>query len=186
MSGSIPSLRRRPARVIPSVLVCLVILIPVGFLVWAIIIRFTTSSWPGPIATGAPILLQTPVSHPTVIAAAIITGILGLILILCAVLPGHYRHSVLRVDENLYTGSQETVLTHRGLANILRTRTSRLDGVDTVTATVTDRLVELSVHTPLHAIIEVDDRVRTVAQDTVNTIPFLQAPAVMTHTERSR
>jgi len=186
VSGSIPLLRRRPARVIPAVLVCVAILIPVGYLVWAIIIRFSTGSWPGPIATGAPVVLQTPVSDPAVIAAAIISGILGVILILCAVLPGRYRHSALRVDESLYGGEQETVLTHRGLANILRTRTGRLDGVEHVTATVTDRRAELSVHTPLHATGEVTDRVRIVAQDTVNTIPFLQAPAVRTRTGRSR
>lgn len=186
MSPSVPALRRRPARAIPSVLVCLAILLPVGYLLWAIVVRFSEGAWPGPVATGAPAVLETPLAHPNVLAAAIVAAVLGLVLILCAVLPGRYRHSALRVDETLYPGHQETVLTHRGLANILRTRTRRLDGVQNVTAEVTDRRAQLTVDTPLHATDEVTDRVRAAAADTVEGIPFVQPPAVTTRTGRSR
>lgn len=186
MSASIPKLRRHPSRAIPSVLVCLAILIPVGYLVWAIVVRLSAGSWPNPIATGAPAALETPLSHPAVLAAAIIAAVVGLVLILCAVIPGRYRHRVLRVDEDLYPGDQETVLTHRGLANILRTRTGRLDGVQNVTAEVTDRRAELTVHTPLRSTDEVTDRVRAAAGDAVGRIPFVQPPAVTARTGRSR
>lgn len=151
MKPRTPTLRRRPARTIPSVLVCLAILIPAGCLLWAIVL-----------------------------------AMLGSVLILCAVTPGSHRHSVLRVSEELHSGSQETVLTHTGTANIVRARTGRLDGVEAVTTEVTDRRAQLTVHTPMHETGEVTDRVRAVAQDTLTRIPFTRPPAVSVRPGRSR
>lgn len=181
-----PTLRRRPARMIPSVLVCLAILIPAGCLLWAIVVRFIEGTWPEPIASGAPAVLATPLSDPGVIAAAVVLALLGAVLILCAVIPGSHRHSRLDVAGELRTGSQETVLTHTGTAHILRARTGRLDGVEAVTAGVTGRRAQLTVHTPLHETREVTDRVRAVAEDTLAGIPFTRPPAVSVRPGRSR
>lgn len=186
MSPRPVTLRRRPARALPSALVCLAVLLVVGYLIWAMVVRLADGQWPEPIATAVPAILETPLSHPGVLTAAIIATVLGVILLLCAILPGRYRHSVLRLDESLYPGSQETVLTHRGLANIVRTRTSRLDGVGSVSSKVTGRRVELAVRTPLHETGEVTERVRAKAEDTIGRIPFVQPPTVTTRTGRSR
>lgn len=186
MSPRTPALRRRPARVIPSILVCLAILLPVGYLVWASVIRFSQGTWPGPVATGAPAVLETPLSHPGVLIASIIAVVVGIVLILCALIPGGYRSNRLHIDEDLYSGPQESVLTHHGLANIVRTRTSRLDGVETVSAEVTDRRAALNVRTPLHEAGEVTERVRAVAEDAVGRIPFHRPPSVTARSTRSR
>lgn len=178
MSPRTPSLRRRPARIVPSVLMSLAILLPAGYLLWAIVLRFAQGSWPDPVATGAPAVLEAPLSHPGVLTAAILATVLGLVLMLCALVPGKHRTSVLQVDENLYQGSEETVITHRGVANLLQARTSRVDGVDRVGAEVTDRRIRLHVDTPLHETGEVTRRVQEVATRTVERVPFRGAPAV--------
>ena len=88
---SFPPLRRRPARVVPSVLVGLLGLTAAGLLAWAAVLRFTQGSWPEPVATGAPAVLETPVTDPRVLAAGIVLTVLGLVLLLCGLVPGRYR-----------------------------------------------------------------------------------------------
>lgn len=178
MSAHTPSLRRRPARVIPAVLVCLVVLIAAGYLVWAIIVRLAQGAWPAPLATGVPELLATRLSHPGVLTAAIIAAVVGLVLILCAVVPGRYRSRSLHISEDLHAGAQQTVLTHRGLGNILRARTNRLDGVGAITTKITDRRATLIARTPLRETGEVTEKVRVTAEDTIRRIPFAQPPTM--------
>lgn len=186
MSARIPVLRRRPARVIPSILVSVAILILVGVLVWAFAAYLSDGAWPEPVAAGAAMVMETPLAHPAVLTAGIVLGLLGLVLLLCAVIPGRYRSSPLHIDEHLYPGSQESVLTHHGLANIVRTRTAHLDGVDAVRAEVTERRVDLNVRTPLRQTSQITGRVQDAAQSIIGDIPFHLPPTVRVRAGRSR
>ena len=182
---SFPPLRRRPARVVPSVLVGLLALGAAGYLAWAAVLRFGRGSWPEPVASAVPAVLETPVTDPGVLAAGIVLGVLGLVLLLCALVPGRHRSARLRVPGHLYGGSEETVLTHRGLGRLLEARTGRVDGVGRVRATVRDRRVRLHVDTPLRSTAGLHDRVRTVAEDAFVRLPLTTTPTVsVTVTEK--
>lgn len=182
---SFPPLRRRPARVVPAVLVSLLALGTAGFLAWAAVLRFSRGSWPEPVASGAPAVLETPVTDPGVLAAGIVLGALGLVLLLCALVPGRHRSARLHVPAHLYNGSEETVLTHRGLGRLLETRTGRVDGVGRVRATVSDRRVRLHVDTPLRSTGGLRRRVRTVAEDAFVRLPLTTTPKLsVTVTEK--
>lgn len=186
MSSRTPALRRRPARVIPSVLVCLAILAPAGYLVWAIVVRLGQGRWPALIADGAPAVLGAPLSDPAVLTVAVVSIVVGIVLVLCAVVPGRHRVSALQVPTDVYDGENETVLTHRGLAHIVSARTSRLDGVDSANAAATDRRVRLTVDSPLTDTSEVADQARTAAESAVQSIPFTRTPAVTVRPGRNR
>lgn len=175
---SFPPLRRRPARVVPSVLVGLLGLTAAGLLVWAAVLRLTQGSWPEPVATGAPAVLETPVTDPGVLAAGIVLTVLGLVLLLCGLVPGRYRAARVQVPRRLYGGSEETVLTHRGLGRLLEARTARVDGVGRVRAEVGDRRVRLHVDTPLRDTGALAPRVQTVAEDAFVRLPLATAPQV--------
>lgn len=175
---SFPPLRRRPARVVPSVLVGLLGLAGAGLLAWAAVLRLTQGSWPEPVATGVPAALETPVTDPGVLAAGIALAVLGLVLLLCGLVPGRYHAARVRVPERLYGGSEETVLTHRGLGRLLEARTGRVDGVGRVRADVNDRRVRLHVDTPLRETGALAPRLQTVAEDTFVRLPLATAPRV--------
>lgn len=185
MTSSARPLRRRPARVIPSALVSVVALAAGAFLAWALVVRLSEGSWPAPFDTGLATLLQTPLENPAVGATAVVLSVLGIVLILCAVTPGRYRHYVVDVPADVYGGSHETVLTQRGLGNILRTRIARLDGVESANVLASGRRVSLTVRTPLHETSEITARVRGAAERTLAELPLVDPPALSVRVERT-
>lgn len=185
MSSHIPRLRRHPARVIPSVLASLAIMVITGLVIWAVAAYVIEGQWPEPLASAATPILDGPLSQPAILWTAIALLLIGLVLVLCAIIPGHFRHRELNVAPNLYDGPQETVLSQHGLENFVRARTQRLSGVDSIGADATNRKLQLTVNTPLRETKHVTDRVGTVTDDALDRLPLTRRPAVRIRTGRS-
>lgn len=177
-TSTFPPLRRRPARVLPSVVVTVVALAVVVVVAWAGIERATQGQWPAWTGNSAALAADTPITDPAVLTAGILLGVLGLVLLMCSIIPGGHSRSQLRVDDSLYTGVQDTVLTHHGLAQALEAPVSRVDGVRSVTAQVKARKANVHVETPLRDNAQVKADAREVAEAALQQLPLVKHPAV--------
>lgn len=151
--GHSRSLRRRPSRSIPASVVSLVILgVSVG-LAWVAIARMMNGTWPTFLEPLRTWLGSARWDDGAVWAVGILMAVAGIVLLLCALIPGAY--SVLRVDAPSSRGAigsggtQEIVIARRAVANLARSESEAIDGVEKATASAGDTRVHVSVTTPL-------------------------------------
>ncbi|MDO4253610.1 MAG: DUF6286 domain-containing protein [Kocuria sp.] len=177
-TGTFPALRRRPARVLPSMLVALLGIALVAVVATAAIQRMTQGQWPQWVSDSASTVSNTPSTDPLTLTTGIVIAVIGLVILACALLPGAFNRAQLRVDDSLYSGEQDTVLTNRGLVHIVEASVNRVDGVRSVRADVSTRKVRLNVETPLRD----SDRIRSEAAETAHAtlrkLPLVKQPAV--------
>lgn len=145
------SLRRRPSRTVPAVIVAVLLTAAGVALVWATVIRLTNGRWPGWVgATHEWVAAQTWGSA-TVITISIAVAVLGLMLLVTALTPGHANAYLLApadTSDDRATGSRELVMTRRAVAKLATAHAQLVDGVDAVSADVGARTVNLAVRTP--------------------------------------
>ena len=148
------SLRRRPARTIPSTIVCLVLVALAVGLAWAAITRLSGGQWPSALSDLAERLAGVRADSNESWAAAIITVIVGLALLLCAWIPGRANASELEpppAPSEAVVGTTSAVITNRGLANLVAGSAEQVDGVTSVRTSATSSRVDVRVTTPLRS-----------------------------------
>ena len=149
-------LRHRPSRAIPALIVGLLLLATGAALVWLSITRLVNGSWPTVLQGPRDWLAGLAWNDPAVWQIGAAALVAGVILLLCAIIPGGY--SALTIDESA-TGvgaeappvqEQETVMTRRAVAHLAKARCVQIDGVGSASATATTRRVHVNVTTFLH------------------------------------
>lgn len=146
------ALRRRPARVVPAVVVSVVVLAAAGAVLWAAVARLSEGSWWPGLEEGTRTAGGLAWSAPVAVTAAGIVALAGLVLILCAVLPGGFNGARLRTpqpDDDVVRGRLEAIVTTGGLATLASSAASRVDGVSGVSSSATARTVLVALTTPL-------------------------------------
>jgi hypothetical protein len=121
------------------------------------------------------------------VAISLAAVAVGLILLFCAWKPGQPNAIVLHVDgSGDMAGSTEFVMTRRSVARLVAGRADLVDGVDSVSATVTSRRIILSVKSQSEQRSQladmVTDRVREAFQG-VGLQPMLKIITTV-HTQR--
>jgi len=144
------ALRRHPSRTIPAVIVAVLLTAAGVALVWASVVRLSSDRWPSWVgATHAWVAGQTWGSV-TVLAISILVALVGVVLLVAALSPG--QPNAYSIDppepDQARTQSREFVMTRRSVAKLATAQAHLVDGVDSVSATVSGRAVNLHVKTP--------------------------------------
>ncbi|RZU63260.1 DUF6286 domain-containing protein [Zhihengliuella halotolerans] len=137
------SLSRRPARVTPATIVALVIAAAGAGLVTLAVLRLSNGTWPGAATAIAEFGAQAW-GAPLVAAGGAAAAVIGLVLLLCAVLPGRPSSRPARSAESV-----EAVVTRRGIERMVEHRVGGIDGVSTCRARVRGHKVSVVARTPL-------------------------------------
>jgi uncharacterized protein YjeT (DUF2065 family) len=152
-----PRLRHRPSRAVPALIAGILLLAAGVALVWLTITRLVNDTWPAPLQGPRDWLAALAWNDPAVRQIGIAAIVAGVMLLLCAMIPGGFN--ALTIDDSGTTGAgdeagpvqeQETVMPRHAVARLAKARCLQIDGVDTAAATATTRRVRLSVTTYLH------------------------------------
>ena len=169
------TIRRRPTRSIPAIIVALVLLAVAIGAVWAGITALTGGSTG--VIESATVAAGTPWSAQAAFIPSIAVAIIGLVLILTALVPGH--HDAHLVD---HPGTAEAALTRRGLRTYLDDQASDVDGVDSARTTVKGRKTDVRVGTYALDHRAVGSDVRRTLQGRTDALNLKHAPRVRVHT----
>ena len=175
------TIRQRPARIIPAVVVSLIILLLGVALGWAGITKLTTGQWwpqlEEAVASAASAAWASPWGWGCAIAAALI----GLILLIIAWIPGEYTRARVHAAKPSQEGvarSNAAVITHKGLATLASAAAAQVDGVSSVSSSATGNSVLVRVNTPLRETRGLVSEVTTAVQDRLKTVGLIHTPKV--------
>ncbi|MFT0848736.1 DUF6286 domain-containing protein [Actinomycetaceae bacterium L2_0104] len=175
------NLRRRPTRTIPSLLACIVILLLAGGLMWAAVTRLSSGQWPEAVTSASESVASTAANSTESWIAASIVLFLGLLLLLCAWIPGQPNAAPLRVEaasSDLVNGQTEAVMTNRGLANLASSAAEQVDGVTSIKTTANASRVNVRVVTPLHSTGSLTQSVKDAVTKRLESAELARRPAV--------
>ena len=168
MSGRIHppvSMRRRPSRSGPAVVTALLLLALGVALVWAAVVRLAEGMWPVFFAEPLVWLSSTSWDSPQGWTAAVVLLLIGLILLLCGIIPGEFGALPLRAKPvNMpglpgagesggvpsVRGGETVVMSRRAVARLAASTCNHIDGVSSASASASGRRVHLEVTTALH------------------------------------
>lgn len=174
-----PTLRPRPHRSIPAILVALVLLVVAVLTVWTSVQRLAVGTWPSWWSALAPVQ-GASWGTPTVIAVAAGACLIGLVLLLAAILPGAPSAVPLSGSDDRH----ELVVTRSGLARLVTGSASRVSGLDGVSTSVGGRQVSVRVTTPSAQTADVQQRVADDVRSRIADLGLRPEPRV-TVTARS-
>ena len=156
--SSARSLVRRPPRAIPVVILCVLLLAAGGLGAWLLGTYVVDGNWPRPAADTVSTIGDTSFDSTAMRIGAGLLALLGLVLLLCAIIPG--LPSRMRILEDDVPG--ETAISRRDLARRVEQRVGQVDGVHSVRASVGKRRVDVTVTT----LVDDVDAVRTTSTAT--------------------
>ena len=150
------SLRHRPSRAVPSIIAGLLLVATGVALVWLTITRLVNGTWPGLLQGPRDWLAVLVWSDPAVRQIGIAAVVAGVVLLLCAIIPGDFN--ALTIDDSASgpggeappVKERETVMPRRAVAHLAKARCLQVDGVGSAAATASTRSVHLTVETSLH------------------------------------
>ncbi|MCQ1948675.1 MULTISPECIES: DUF6286 domain-containing protein [Arthrobacter] len=168
MSAKIPppvSMRRRPSRSVPATISAIVMLALGVGLVWAAVARLIQGSWPAFVTEPVRWLSETGWDSTRGWTGAVVLLLIGVILLLCGMLPGDFSALPLRAKPvNMpglpgagesggvpsVRGGETVVMSRRAVARLAASTCDHIDGVASASATASSRKVHLDVTTALH------------------------------------
>lgn len=158
-------LRHRPSRTVPALIVGILLLALGVALVWLSIARLANGSWPTVLHGPRDWLTNLRWDSPGVWGIGVAGIVVGLILLLCALVPGGYSALPIHrpgqrpgaddsgdaasAQEQEPVRERETVMSRRAVARLAKAQCEQIDGVGSAAATATTKHVHLSVRTPL-------------------------------------
>ena len=183
-------LRHRPSRAAPALIVGIMLLAAGVALVWLSITRLINGSWPALLQGLRDWLAALAWNDPAVWELGTAAVVAGVILLLCAIIPGGF--SALTIDDSGGAGvgappvrEQETVMTRRGVAHLAKARCLQIDGVGSASVTATTRRVHVRVTTSLHEPGDLRTRITDAVRARLEETGLSPVPQV-TATVRSR
>lgn len=188
--GRSTRLRRRPSRTVPALIVGILLLAAGVALVWLTIARFIEGTWPALLQGPREWLSAQTWNSPVVWEVGVAATLIGLVLLLCALIPGGFTALTIRNDAEVDAAQgqaqvqdQETVITRRGVAHLAKALCGQIDGVSSATATATDKRVHLNVKTTLRDTGDLRTRVTDGVRDRLNDIGLDPLPRIITTVE---
>lgn len=153
--GRSTPLRRRPSRTIPALVAATVLLAAAAALVWVTTARLVTGAWAPFLRDSRDWLAGLAWNDPGIYALGAGVALIGVIALLCAVIPGQFTAQALRnpgsdhAEGESRPGGSETVMTRRGVARLAKAAGEQIDGVASASATATTHRVHVKVTTSL-------------------------------------
>lgn len=182
--GQSTQLRRRPSRTVPASIVGILLLAAGVALVWLAVARLIDGTWSTLLQGPRDWLTRLAWNAPDVWGVGIAAGVVGLILLMCALIPGKFSALTVRnasgdgADEERPTPERETVMTRRAVAHLAKAQCVQIDGVSSASTTATNKRVHLSVKTSLRDTGDLRTRVTDGVRDRLNAIGLDPVPRV--------
>lgn len=176
------SLRRRPSRTFPATVVAILVTAAGVAGVWAVVQRLATDRWPGWVG-GTHLWGATQTwGSAVVIVLSIVVSLLGLLLLVTALRPGMPNAYEIKpdVDDEGRSDSTEFVMTRRAVAKLATAHADLVDGVDSVSASVTARRVSLNVKTSSAQADDIDKLVTARVSEALAAVRLSPQPSVTT------
>ncbi len=178
------SLRRRPSRTVPAAIVAVLVTAAGVAGVWAAVQKLSTGKWPGWVG-GTHLWGATQTwGSVIVVVISIVVALVGLLLLITALRPG--MPTAYEIDpggakeSRTETDSTEFVMTRRAVAKLATAHADLVAGVDSVSAAVTSRRVNLSVTTSSAQTDEIDKLVTAKVTDALTAVGLSPQPRVTT------
>ncbi|MET3810415.1 DUF6286 domain-containing protein [Arthrobacter sp. UYEF3] len=189
-NGRSTPLRRRPSRTVPALIVGILLLAAGVALVWLTIARLIDGTWPALLQGPREWLTALTWNSPAAWEVGVAATVIGLVLLLCALIPGEFTALTIRNDAERDAAhgpadveEQETVMTRRGVAHLAKACCDQIDGVSTATATATSKRVHLKVKTTLRDTGDLRTRVTDGVLDRLNEIGLDPLPRITANVE---
>ncbi|WP_375423019.1 DUF6286 domain-containing protein [uncultured Friedmanniella sp.] len=176
------SLRRRSSRAVPATVVA-VVLLAVGVLAALIgFARLVDGSWPSAPTTAARAVAGLTWVSSAVVATGAVLALVGLVLLLAGLTPGRFRTARMQAGTAGADGAGATdlVISTRALARLAAARADRVDGVDRVSASASDRRVRLDVITTSEQVEQIRSQVSRGVAETLAATGVHPVPRVTT------
>ncbi|WP_146360134.1 DUF6286 domain-containing protein [Arthrobacter yangruifuii] len=168
MSTDIPppvSMRRRPSRSVPATITAILLLALGVALVWGGVVRLAQGGWPVFVTEPVRVLGETGWDSAWGWTGAVVLLLIGVILLLCGMIPGDFSALPLRAKPGKLTGTsgsaeagdlsavrggENVVMSRRAVARLAASTCDHIDGVASASASASSRKVHLDVTTALH------------------------------------
>lgn len=181
-------LRARPARVVPSVIVAVVLLLIAVALGWAGIAAIAQAgSADASLETVLPGIAGAESlqwSTPAVIAAGIVLGLIGLVLVILAISPGARRILGLQAPAAEHVERLEVAMPTSALSDLAASAADSVDGVARVRASSNTRSSIVTFTTPVRDTAEIRGEVADSVTRRLSSIDFVRQPSVRVHAVR--
>lgn len=180
------SLRRRPSRTVPAVIVAVALIVAGVAGVWASVQRLSSDAWPGWVGQVHLWAATQAWGSVIVIAISIALAVLGLLLIATALRPGMANaYTIDCLDADDAARSTEFVMTRRAVARLATAQADLVDGVDSVSAAVSAHRVRVSVTTASAQTGDIGAMVTQQVQDAITAVGLSPQPTVTTSVRTS-
>lgn len=190
-------LRRRPSRTIPALITGFLLLASSVFLAWLAIARLVDGTWPMILQEPRNWLTALSWESPAMWGIAVATIAAGLVLLLCALIPGAFSVLMIRnaartdtadtndsespsAPQDLVPGTyeREIVMTRRAVAHVARAQCLQVDGVTTASTLADNKRVHLKVRTSLRETQGLRTRVIDTVRQRLTTIGLDPMPRI--------
>ena len=152
-------LRRRPSRTVPATIVA-VVLLALGVLTTiAAVSRLVTGRWDALVTRPAGAVATQTWGSSAVLGAAVLTLLVGVVLVVAGLKPGAYRSALLHGPTGEGIERTDYVITNAAVARLAAGQADLVDGVDKVSASAGGRLVRLRLTTSSEQTAQIRDRV---------------------------
>lgn len=180
------SLRHRPGRTIPAIIVSIVLVALGVALTWVSIFRLVNGAWP--VWLARPRASVTDLTWHSVggWTIAALAAIIGIVLLLTAIIPG--RRNAVFVTPNTRSddaatdtpspAGEEFILTRKAIARLAVSQADRVDGVSSVSAAATEKRVTLHATTTLQETTRLRDQVVHEVTDRLGAVNLSPTPKV--------
>jgi hypothetical protein len=180
MSRRHPALRPRRPRRIPATITAAIVLV-IGGLSAAIGIDRLGTGTPLTAATrGLNWLAGLSWSGPVMLAASSVAVVLGVVLVVCAIVPGKRKATGLpiSVSADPAPADSEAAIPHRALGQLIAARAQSLNGIDRVRVDATEHRVRVRANTPTRYVQQVSDDLQHNVADTLSSMGIRRQPRI--------
>lgn len=174
------SLRRRPSRSVPAAIVAILIAAAGAAGVWASTQRLANGAWPVWVGNTHRWLATHTWGSVMIIAISLAVAVIGLGLLLTALRPGMPNAYRIDTDDDgsAAIASTEFVMTRRSVAKLATAHAALVEGVDSVSASVTARRVVLNVKSASAQSEDIKALVTTAVSEALAAAGLSPQPAV--------
>ncbi|NUL44605.1 alkaline shock response membrane anchor protein AmaP [Cellulosimicrobium funkei] len=171
MSANPYRLTSRPPRSVPVILLAVLAIAIGGLGVWLLGSYLIDGAWPAGSGAAVDPVGATRFGSTAAQVTAAVVGLVGLILLICAIVPGDPARRAILEDET----PGQTAVSRRDLSRRVQRGVEHVDGVQAARVSVRRNRIDVTARTPIEDTETVLRRVRASVDETVAELSPVQA-----------
>lgn len=173
------SLRRRPSRTVPAMIVAVVLLVIGVLTAVAAISRLVDGRWPAQVTSTAPTVAALTWGSAAVLSVGAVLVLIGLPLLVAGIKLGGFKAAPLAARGTSEAVSDtEFVISSRSLARLAAARADQVDGVNKVSASASGGRIHLSITTTSEQTAAIRQQVHDGVTERLSTTGVRPVPRV--------